>query len=207
MTTTTADGYAVCEVVGCYARVHGQGRCRVHYDEARYLASTGRSPEAEEARRREWAERDLLAFGWRSDRFSEDDAREVWERRRDEIMAEYLHPDRPHVPGRRPAAWWHFEAGRDEHLERWSEAHHRWWFAPGPMEDRAAAYDEWEMEPTVFLASIGELRPHELEELERRAAEAAARIDTGAERSGSGGLDLCDRRAVKLWERVREALA
>ena len=41
---STAEG-ATCEVDRCGSRVHGNGLCRVHYDERRYLATTGRDPE------------------------------------------------------------------------------------------------------------------------------------------------------------------
>ena len=109
-----------CEIPGCHARVHGRGLCRIHYDQGRYLQATGRSPEAVETARREQSIHAELRLGcvaeWRSpygtnSMFATDDEhREAWEARRDEIMAEALTP--PLTPGHRPAAWWDFEAGR-----------------------------------------------------------------------------------------------
>jgi hypothetical protein len=61
-------------------------------------------------------------------------------------------------------------------------------------------------EPIVFVAERGELHPDEIYALEIKAAEAQVRIAGGRERSGSGGLDLPDRRAIKLWEEVKTAL-
>ena len=40
--------------------------------------------------------------------------REAWETHRDRLMAEFLAP--PLLPGRRPSAWWEFEAGRPQYL-------------------------------------------------------------------------------------------
>jgi hypothetical protein len=144
---------------------------------------------------------DALRFGaWSRVAEDEDELRGAWEEFRERIMAEYQDRRRP---GSRPWAWWHFEAGREQHLVPWSEAQDGWWLGPGsPIEERADEYDEWEMEPTLFLASIGELRGDELEQLELAAVEARERVDTGAERSGSGGLDRVDRRKAKLWEAV-----
>jgi hypothetical protein len=140
---------------------------------------------------------DTSAFG------SEAEMRAAWEERRDEIMAEWLNRTPPRSPGSRPAAWWHFESGRPQRIELWSEARGRW--SAGSLDERADAYDEYEMEPLVFLASIGELRAAELEVLRQEAAEASLRVDTAGERIGSGGLDRADRRRVKLWEAVEAA--
>jgi hypothetical protein len=117
-TTETNGNHAVCEVPVCHARVHGQGLCRIHYDEDRYLGTTGRSPEVEEAERREHAIRGELRYGcvaaWRSPHGTcsmfktDEERREAWEARSEELMEEYLTP--PLLPGHRPAAWWKFEA-------------------------------------------------------------------------------------------------
>jgi hypothetical protein len=77
---------------------------------------------------------------------------------------------------------------------------------PGTVEERADAVDQYDIEPLVFLASIGELRDDELEVLEAQADEARPRIGTGHERIGSGGVDRVDQRKLKLWDAVRAAL-
>jgi hypothetical protein len=45
---------------------------------------------------------------------SEEEHRDAWEARSEELLSEYLTP--PTRPGRRPVAWWRFEARRPEHL-------------------------------------------------------------------------------------------
>ena len=75
-----------------------------------------------------------------------------------------------------------------------------------PVEERAAEVDAYYIEPVVFLASIGELREDEIAELREAAEDARPRIGTDAEVYGFGGVDMIDRRRVKLWEAVRAAL-
>jgi hypothetical protein len=67
--------------------------------------------------------------------------------------------------------------------------------------------DEYYIEPVAFLASIGELREDEIAEIREAAEEARPRIGTEAEVHGSGGVDMIDQRRVKMWDRVREAMA
>jgi hypothetical protein len=211
MTTTTNGKPAVCEVDGCHSRVQGQGLCRVHYDQSRYLETTGRSPDIEAAAAWEDAVESELRFGcvpsWQSPHGTgsmfafEDERRRAWEARRDQLMAEYA---TRRLPGSRPWAWWHYEAGRPQRLEPYPLEGAKWF--EGTVEERADAVDEYEIEPLVFLASRGELREDELEVLEAEAEEARPRIGTGHEQIGSGGVDRADQRRVKLWEAVRAAL-
>jgi hypothetical protein len=78
--------------------------------------------------------------------------REAWEARRDEMLESY----HGGIPGHRPWAWWHYEAGRPQNL------------TPYPLgrdcreqgmttEEIRDAIDHYEIEPIVFLASRGEL--------------------------------------------------
>ena len=115
---------AACEIRGCGARVHGNGLCRRHYDEDRYLQTTGRSPEAVAEAQREQAIEGELTLGcvaeWHSpygtnSMFADDEERRAaWEERREALMVNYLTP--PLLPGHRPFAWWRYEAGRPQHL-------------------------------------------------------------------------------------------
>ena len=62
--TPTANGRpATCEIPGCSRRMHGAGLCRTHYDEQRYLASTGRDPAAAAAAESELSIRAELEYG------------------------------------------------------------------------------------------------------------------------------------------------
>lgn len=207
--TPTANGRpATCEIPGCSRRMHGAGLCRTHYDEQRYLASTGRDPAAAAAAERELSIRAELEYGavgtTRSatgTMFDDDrQRRAAWEERRDELMAAYL--TEPVAPGRRPWAWWVYDAGRDPHVVEY----------PGPSwrADDADAYadelDRYKNEPTEFLAAHGHLTDREIAVIERDADEARPRIGTPAERIGSGGIDRADQRRVALWEAVERAL-
>jgi hypothetical protein len=128
---------------------------------------------------------------------SEEEAREAWEARREDLMRSYL--TSPRIPGNRPEAWWRFEAGRPQHLEPYPLR------LEGSTEERAEAVDEYEIEPVVFLARRGELREDELKELEADAREAGERVGTARERIGSGGVDRVDQRKVKMWDAVKDA--
>ena len=115
---------AACEIRGCGARVHGNGLCRRHYDEDRYLQTTGRSPEAVAEAQREQAIEGELRLGcvaeWHSPHgtnsmfATDEERRAAWEERREALMVNYLTP--PLLPGHRPFAWWRYEAGRPQHL-------------------------------------------------------------------------------------------
>jgi hypothetical protein len=115
MTTATAKlngSRPLCEVEGCGARVHGHGLCRSHYDQERYLATTGRSAEqAEAARTEEYIEAELTygcvaerqsPHGTNSMFKSEEEVRQAWQERREAILEHYL--ARPIAPGQRPSA-------------------------------------------------------------------------------------------------------
>jgi hypothetical protein len=210
MATNLNGKPSTCEIAGCHASVHGRGLCRVHYDKERYVQATGRSPETAEEARREQSIHAELCYGavaeWQSahgthSMFATDqERREAWEARRDEIMAEYLSP--PFTTGHRPWAWWEFEAGRDEHLIDLSDVLH----FRGSEDDQAALLDEYETEPVIWLAEHGHLSHAEIEQIRKEADEARPRIGTESEHIGSGGLDRADRRAVALWEAVERAL-
>jgi hypothetical protein len=73
-------------------------------------------------------------------------------------------------------------------------------------EEIREAIDEARIEPVVFLAACGDLTEREISDIEAKAIERGARIGTGAEHWGSGGVEYPDRRAVKMWKRVRGAL-
>jgi hypothetical protein len=203
----------LCEVQGCDARVHGRGLCRVHYDESRYLESTGQRPEAQAAAQRESSIDSELRYGsvaaWRSPHgttsmfASEEEHRDAWDARREELLSEYLTP--PSVPGRRPAAWWRFEARRPEHLRpypldpppgepRWGEAH-------------GQALDSCDFEPILYLAANGHLFDDEVEAIRERGREAAGRIGTDREQRGSTRAVSKDRSKVRLARAVDAALA
>jgi hypothetical protein len=199
---------AACEVPGCRARVHGNGQCRRHYDEDRYLQTTGRSPEAVAGAQREQAIEGELTLGcvaeWRSpygtnSMFADDEERRAaWEERREALMVNYLTP--PLRPGRRPFAWWRYEAQRPAHLSDYPPRDFE-----TPQDERAAALDEYEIEPVAWMAAHGHPTDEELAKIAERANEARPRIGTPAEHIGSGGVDRADRRAVKLYEAVERA--
>jgi hypothetical protein len=89
------------------------------------------------------------------------------------------------LPGHRPWAWWHYFAERPQHVIGYDDYRRS---AEGKStEERADLYDEYETEPLLFLASIGQLRDDELAELKARGDEARPRIGTGHERIGPGG--------------------
>ncbi len=202
MTRTT------CRIQGCSARAHGRGLCRVHFDQARYLETTGRDPEAKAAAERErWIEAELSLgcvpdwaspHGTTSIFATDEERREAWEERRERLLEEYL--KRPHLPGHRPAAWWEFEAERPAHLTDYPLDFE------GTEDKHAEAIDAHEIEPIVWMAEHGHLTDQEIEELEERAQAAQPRVGTDAEHIGSGGVDRVDQRAVKLWGAVAEAL-
>ncbi len=106
----------------------------------------------------------------------------------------------PMLPGSRPNAWWRLEAGRPKHLTPYPL------HVQGTVDERAAAIDDYYIEPLVWMATHGLLTEAELEQLKADADEARPRIGTPGERIGSGGVDKVDRRKVKMWEAVRAAL-
>ena len=192
-TTASLNGKPpTCETPGCGARVHGRGLCRIHYDRARYLQATRQSPETVEEAQREQSIHAELSLGcvaeWLSPHrtnsmfASDEERREAWEARRDELMAHYLQP--PYV-GLRPWAWWKFEAGREQHLIDLEDVLR----FEGPEDEEAALLDEYETEPVIWLAEHGHLTDRELEKIEERANEARPRVGTDAERIGSCGVD------------------
>ena len=104
----------------------------------------------------------------------------AWELERDTLMD---HARNSSTPGRRPGAWWEFEAGEEMPRERGAEA--------------------------IRLAELGELRPDEVAALRERANEAKLRVGTAAERISALGTELeqrPDRDAVELYEAVEAAL-
>lgn len=129
------------------------------------------------------------------DNFSDEDLRVGWEHHRERLMAQGVD-----VPGRRPWGWWFFEAERDEHLTPYPLD------PEGSVEERSKAIDAYYREPVVWLAEHGHLRDDEIAAIAERANEAKLRVGTDAERTGSGGVDRPDRRAVELYEAVKGAL-
>jgi hypothetical protein len=130
-----------------------------------------------------------------TDPFTDQDLRTAWEYDRARLMEQSC----PR-PGDRPWAWWHFEAGRDEHLTEYPLRQGE------PIDERANAIDAYYLEPVVYLAEHGHLRDDEIAAIAERANEARMRVGTPAEHYGSGGVDRVDRRAVKLYEAVIEAV-
>ena len=183
--------------------------CRRHYDEDRYLQTTGRSPEAVAEAQREQAIEGELTLGcvaeWHSPHgtnsmfATDEERRAAWEERREALMANYLTP--PLLPGHRPFAWWRYEAGRPQHLSEYPA------LFGGEMrqDERAEALDEYEIEPVAWMAAHGHLTDEELAKIAERANEARPRIGTPTEHIGSGGVDRADRRAVRLYEAVWRA--
>ena len=103
---------------------------------------------------------------------TERERREAWEAHRERLMAEYLEP--PLVPGRRPVAWWEFEAERPQYLTEISEREL-------DLATTTRRGHEREVESLTWMALHGHLTRLELETLERRAAEARERIGTDRE--------------------------
>ena len=114
-------------------------------------------------------------------------------------MVNYLTP--PMLPGHRPWAWWHYVAQRPHHLSEYPA------LFGGEMsqDERAAALDEYEIEPVAWMAANGHLTDEELAKIAEQANEAQPRIGTPAEHIGSGGVDRADRRRVMLYEAVERA--
>jgi hypothetical protein len=73
------------------------------------------------------------------------------------------------------------------------------------LEEDAEAIDAYEIEPVVRMAEHGHLAEDEVAAIEAEARAAARRVGTDAERIGSAGADMADRRAVKLWGAVQRA--
>ncbi len=199
---------AVCTVDGCHVKAHGRGLCRLHYDQERYLATTGRDPEAQDRAGWEAAVEDELRYGcvptWRSPHGTGSmfatgrERREAWEAHRERLMAEYLEP--PLLPGRRPDAWWGYEADRPQYLTENTS---------GEVDlPTATRLDhERQVESIGWMARHGHLTDLELETIERRAAEARERIGTGHEQKAALSPDFGgDKLRVALWEAVSAAL-
>ena len=144
------------------------------------------------------SQRAALSLGWPSVGHqggfrNEREQQRAWEEHREELIAEA----RRGRPGHRPWAWWHYEAGRKEHLTGYPP------FDRGmTIEERRDAIDDFKIEPIVSLASRGELSEDEIAEIEAEAREVEQRIGTEAEHWGSDGVDYPDRRAVKLARAV-----
>jgi hypothetical protein len=120
-----------------------------------------------------------------------------WELYGDEILSG--RQGRSH--GRRPWAWWQFEAREPMPRARWI-----------PGEGSHLGRMEGVGDETVRLAELGELTAEELAALREEANEASMRIGTDAEHISRGwrntpGAVSMDGRAVELWERVGAALA
>jgi len=112
--------------------------------------------------------------------FSDEDLELGWRLFGGEIMETC---ERRH--GSRPWGWWTFETEE----------------GPPPFEPGAKE---------IRLAELGELTDEELGELEQRASDARALIDSGRPRAyistgAEGPIDI-ERDAVDLYERVKEAL-
>jgi hypothetical protein len=88
--------------------------------------------------------------------FTDEELRIAWQLHRERVMQESK-DFKVKVPGRRPWAWWQFEAGRDEHLEPYpSEGRFE-----GTEEERDAAIHEYNLEPLRWLADNGHLTADE----------------------------------------------
>jgi len=205
---TAAAEAPLCTVDGCHAKAHGRGLCRAHYDEDRYLATTGRDPEAQAKAGWESAVEDELRYGcvprWRSPHgtesmfVSDEERREAWEVNRDRLMTDYLEP--PSIPGRRPQAWWEFEAGRPQYL---TEIDRR----DLDLTTATRQRHERQVESLSWMARHGHLTDLELEVIEREAAEARERIGTGREQKAALSPDFGgDKLRVAVWEAVCAAL-
>lgn len=109
--------------------------------------------------------------------------RAAWSLQRDEILGAYFGPRMlAAYAGRRPWAWWEFEAGE-------------------------AMPDGMDAE-TMRLAQLGELRPEEVVVLREHAVEAGLRIGTDSERRGPAAFPFWpDRDALALWHAVEAVLA
>ncbi len=144
-----------------------------------------------------------LDNGWwdaRRRRLPESILRELWDEHREELIRESCRD----LAGRRPWAYWRFDAGRPEHLTpypldppegepTWGEAHGR-------------ALDDYSFEPVLFLAERGELLEDEVDAIREAALEAADRVGTDRERRGTTYAVSEDRSAVRLAIRVDRAL-
>jgi len=193
----------ICRIPGCGAQAHGNLLCRAHYDQERYEATTGQSPEAKAEAEREQRIYAELTLGSSPSVFESDKERQAaWDARKDELM-EAKYTGQPHCLGHRPWAWWTYEAERPEHLSEYPLDFDDF---ESPVEEQADLVDEWEIEPTVWLAAHGYLSPEEIAAISEEANIARARIGTDGEQIGSGGVDRVDVRAVKLYERVTDAL-
>jgi len=204
----TGAAKGVCTVDGCHAKAHGRGLCRIHYDEDRYLATTGRDPEAQTWAAWESAVEDELRYGcvprWRSPHgtesmfASDDERREAWELNRDRLMDEYLEP--PFVPGRRPNAWWQYEAGRPQYLTEIDRSDR-------DLRTITRLSHEREVESVGWMARHGHLTELELEVIEQKATDARERVGTGHEQKAALSPDFGgDKLRLALWEAVNTAL-
>jgi hypothetical protein len=168
-----------CSVAGCTAKHHGRGLCRKHFDLRRYAETTGQDPEAQARQAREWAIEGELEFGPgdRGSVFADDEERRAaWEERRDQLLEEYLTP--PLTPGKRPAAWWTFEAGRPRYLSEVDYDSHDLRLITRQGHER-------EIESITWMAANGHLTKLEIEIIERKGGEARSRIGTPAEQKAA----------------------
>jgi hypothetical protein len=206
-----------CIVGGCLAPHHAQGYCGAHY-RAWERSGEEPTPEARAKRHREEGIDCELRYGVVSQLYSptgsmfdnDEDRREAWEAAKDKLLKEYTDKGNP---GHRPWAWWHFEAGRPQHLTAYpdsSEFAERVDRRRSVVTEKGAiaegrALDSYNFEPIIFLAANGHLLDHELETIRERAREAESRINTDREQMTSPAISP-DRSRVRLARAVEEAL-
>lgn len=191
MTENGSDnGSIFCNVADCTRTVHGHGLCAAHLQEWK---RSGERPD--ESGREDAMLAGALALGTGAADFTEAELRAGWER-----LGAKLIEQSP--PGRRPLAFWAFEAGRPEHLTPRPKLGAGALYFGDPA--GAEALEDWEAEPVEFLAAEGHLTAEELAVIRGRASEAAARLGTAAERR-TGNYSR-DRAAVGLAERVESRL-
>jgi hypothetical protein len=125
--------------------------------------------------------------------------REAWTERGEDLLDRYLTP--PLTPGRRPAAWWTFEARRPEYLSEVDYGSH-------DLELITREDHEREIEKFTWLAEHNHLAPIELELIEARGRAAAERIGTDHEQQAACSPDFGgDNLDAALAEAVAAALS
>ena len=146
---------ALCSVRGCGSRVHGNGLCRVHYDENRYLATTGRDPEVmASAARERWIEQELRygsvpAGGFPSwHRVNVRHARRAAGGMGGAPRNHHGRLRRSRCSRSRPWAWWHYFAEREPYVISYEDQRDA--RQSKSTEEEADIYDEYVMEPVLF---------------------------------------------------------
>src|SRR5829696_6575708 len=128
---------------------------------------------------------------------SDEERREAWEFNRDRLMTDYLEP--PFIPGRRPEAWWEYEAGRPRYLTQVDSYR--------DLTTATRLRHERQVESLSWMARHGHLTPPELEVIEQQGAEARERVGTGDEQKAALSPDFGgDKLLVASWEAVSAAL-